>query len=246
VIFYVGLHQPSDGFKVGRPSMFSVNRLRKRRSPHISCRWVLDSGAFTQVALKGGYDSGPGEYAREIRRWAGVGQLVWAAAQDFMCEPFVLCRTGGTVASHQRMTIERYDELVACDTAGVPILPVLQGYYPDDYRRHLAAYGDRLRLGMPVGVGSVCKRNASVSEVAAVLRGIKRDRPDLLLHGFGLKRTALGSGEIRAHLASADSMAWSFCARKEGRSPNDWREAQRFHDDIAAWRRPPLPLFGGS
>lgn len=39
---------------------------------------------------------------------------------------------------------------------------------------------------------------------------------------------------VREFLYSADSMAWSFAARKQGRSANDWREAARFADVVNA------------
>jgi len=64
-----------------------------------------------------------------------------------------------------------------------------------------------------VGVGSVCKRNARPDEVADILAAIKSKRPDLRLHGFGLKLTALESREVRELLYSSDSMAWSFPIR---------------------------------
>jgi hypothetical protein len=64
--------------------------------------------------------------------------------------------------------------------------------------------------------------------IEEVLMAIKRERPDLLLHGFGVKVTALRSGLIRSLLHTADSMAWSFQARKQGRNANDWREAAAF------------------
>jgi hypothetical protein len=243
VRFFVGLHQPSDARRVDRPCMVSVNRLRDRRAPWFEGEWVMDSGAFTAVAKNGGYDRPPADYAREVRRWADT-LLVWAASQDFMCEPFVLARTGLTVAEHQRLTVERYDALLDCDTGDVPILPVLQGYWPEDYRRHVAMYGERLKACAWVGVGSVCKRNSADWEVARVLQEIKRERPDLRLHGFGLKRTALASGWVRHMLYSADSMAWSCAARLQGRNGNDWREARAFADALGGWTPASLPLFG--
>lgn len=133
---------------------------------------------------------------------------------------------------HQRLTIERYDALIAEDT-GVYIMPVLQGYSPAEYRSHIRQYGDRLKPGMWVGVGSVCKRNSNIMAIWMVLDAIKSDRPDLLLHGFGLKKTSLQETIIRDLLHTADSMAWSFAARKEGRNANDWREAKAFIQDIA-------------
>jgi hypothetical protein len=107
-------------------------------------------------------------------------------------------------------------------------MPVLQGYDPADYVSHIRQYGDRLARGAWVGVGSVCKRNGNKAAIEAVLWTIKKERPDLRLHGFGLKSTALGSSLVARLLHSADSMAWSFAARMTGRNGNDWREAARW------------------
>lgn len=127
----------------------------------------------------------------------------------------------------ERLTIERYDAIRAALDPSLPLMPVLQGALPEHYVDHLRTYGDRLTFGMWVGVGSVCKRNGYPHEIAAVLRAIKADSPDLRLHGFGCKLTALSSAEVRAALHSADSLAWSYAARKQGRNPNDWRECGR-------------------
>ena len=229
--FFIGLHQPSDA-KNFTASMVSVNRLKARKSAFQVGDWMMDSGAFTTIHTHGGYPEGVEVYAAHIRRWATNGNLLCAVAQDYMCEPFMVAKTGLTVAEHQRLTIERYDALLACDTAGVYIMPVLQGYTPQDYVTHLEAYGDRLAYGAWVGVGSVCKRNGDARAIEAVLCAIKAKRPDLRLHGFGLKTTALRSGLVRQCLHTADSMAWSFAARKSGRNANDWREARNFLSGI--------------
>jgi hypothetical protein len=232
--FFTGIHQPSDARRVPRP-FISVNRLRPRRAMlklAPDAEWILDSGAFTMLALHGSYLDTPEDYAREIRRWAGSGRLLAAVSQDYMCEPFMLERTGLTLLDHQLLTLTRYDRLRACDTGGVYVLPVLQGYAPEDYAAHVWMYGDRLPPGAWVGVGSVCKRNGSPGVVAAVLSAIRRERHDLRLHGFGLKLTALASLAVREQLTSADSMAWSYAARREGRNANDWREACAYADRV--------------
>jgi hypothetical protein len=76
----------------------------------------------------------------------------------------------------------------------VYILPVLQGYQPTEYVAHLHQYGDRLGAGMWVGVGSVCKRNSKPEQIEAIVSAIKQERPDLRLHLFGIKLTALKNG----------------------------------------------------
>jgi hypothetical protein len=235
--FFVGLHQPSDA-KHFDAAFISVNRLRTRKGPFQVGDWIMDSGAFTEVTTHGRYRHSVAEYASEIKRWATNGNLLAAVAQDYMCEPFVVAKTGLSVAEHQRMTIQRYDDLLACDVGGVYIMPVLQGFQPSEYVDHVRAYGDRLTHGHWVGVGSVCKRNGDPRSIERVLSAIKFERPDLRLHGFGLKTTALSSGLVRALLHTADSMAWSFAARRQGRNANDWREAQRWSDRIAGYAAP--------
>lgn len=229
--FFVGLHQVSDAQHFNA-AFISVNRLRGRKSHFKVQDWIMDSGAFTEVVRHGGYRFPVSEYASHIKRFASCGNLLAAVAQDFMCEAFVLEQTGKTIQEHQTMTVERYDALLAEDTNGVYIMPVLQGYDPSDYVHHLRMYGKRLKPGMWVGVGSVCKRNSNPKSIEAVLLAIHQERPDLRLHGFGVKTTGLGSSIVSSLLDTADSMAWSFGARIAGRNGNDWREAERFRQVI--------------
>jgi hypothetical protein len=211
--FYVGIHMPSKADKVDN-AFVSVNVLRKRKSGFPVQNWIMDSGAFTTIAKHGCYPEPVSVYADQIRRWKGNGNLVAAVSQDYMCEDHMLTKTGMNVRQHQALTIERYDQLIAEDT-GVYIMPVLQGYTPSSYVDHVRMYGQRLAYGAYVGVGSVCKRNSSPSSIVQVLKAIKEERPDLRLHGFGIKTTALSWQEVRDNLESADSMAWSFAARME-------------------------------
>ncbi len=228
--FFIGLHQPSDA-KHFDAAFVSVNRLRKRKGSFVVNDWIMDSGAFSTIAMHGGYPAPVDEYATQIRRWKSNGNLLAAVAQDYMCEPAMLAKTGMTVAEHQRLTLERYDALLRCET-GCCILPVLQGYEPNEYVSHIRQYGARLTPGMWVGVGSICKRNASPCLILDVLITIKTERHDLRLHGFGLKTTALANGTIRALLETADSMAWSFAARRNGTGANNWRNAIQFQRAI--------------
>lgn len=244
--FYLGVHQPRLARRFDR-CMLSVNALRGRRSDFAVGAWLLDSGAFTKVARDGGYSEPVEVYAEQINRWARCGELVAAVSEDFMCEPFVLDITGMTVAQHQFLTIERYDALSSLVT-GTYLMPVIQGCHPNDYTAHVASYGPRLGRGAWVGVGSICKRNADPAAIVAVLEAIKGVRADLRLHGFGIKVTALNHPRVRHLLSSADSMAWSFAARKAGRDANDWREAERFRQRVeAVAARPGQPgLFDGT
>lgn len=241
VHFFVGLHQPAHA-KHFELACISIKRLWKRRKPVACGKVLIDSGAFTELFLHGHYRHGVETYAAELHRLhvGGVIEIAAAVAQDYMCEPFILAKTGLDIAAHQRLTIERYDALlVELDRlfggkCPFHVMPVLQGFAPADYAHHVDIYGDRLTPGMWVGVGSVCKRQGDPAAVIRVLQAISWRRSDLLLHGFGVKKTSLLHSGIRALLTTADSMAWSFAARKQGRDANDWREAHRFAKIIEA------------
>ncbi len=135
----------------------------------------------------------------------------FAAPRDWMCEPHMLDRTGKTIADHQVLTIESYANLVAI-APSVPWLPVLQGWHADDYRSHAeqyAAAGFDLRAAPRVGVGSVCRRQGT-REGAAIVHAVAD--LGIRVHAFGVKVDGLRLFGDR--IASADSMAWSFIARR--------------------------------
>jgi hypothetical protein len=220
----------------------------------------MDSGAFSEVASHGRYTASVDEYAAHVIRWSRCGKLLAAVAQDFMCEPHVQVRVSGPSAAsprpdlnastravgyHIAFSVDRYVKLLRAFGFRPPvhIMPVLQGWEPRDYVHAISQYGPHcLPSGAWVGVGSVCRRNGLVTEVEAILVVIYRARPDLRLHGFGLKLTALRSGVVSRLLYSCDSMAWSHQARNEGRNSNDWREAKAYVEKVAAIKPGP-PVF---
>jgi hypothetical protein len=229
-LFFIGCPSPAKAQHFER-CMISINALRKRQSDFAVNDWILDSGAFSELSRFGSYRHSVEEYAREVSRWSRCSNLLAAVSQDYMCESFILEKTGLSIAEHQRLTIERYDALRPL--VSVYLMPVLQGFRISDYLTHLDAYGDRLAPGAWVGVGSVCRRNARPDEVADILRSIKNKRPDLRLHGFGLKLTALESSEVRESLYSSDSMAWSYPSRF-GKGDDSLETADNYLEKVRA------------
>ena len=225
-IFYTGIHHPAMAHGLERV-MLSLNVLEHRQRDFEAGRWILDSGAFTRTGRGAGHLP-VAEYAGHVRRWAGCGDLEAAVCQDYMCEPFVLEATGLTVWQHQELTTRNYLALrdLAPDTH---IMPVLQGWDPEDYARHTRAMSPHLEEGAWTGVGSVCQRQGRPAAISAVLTAILRERPDLRLHGFGVKKTALQRADISERLHSADSMAWSYAGRyQDPRQNNSLRYAREW------------------
>lgn len=92
-LFFIGCAKPSQA-KNFEHCMISINALRSRQSDFEVGDWILDSGAFTEISRFGHYRSSVASYAEQIQRWARCGNLLVAVAQDWMCEPFILERTG--------------------------------------------------------------------------------------------------------------------------------------------------------
>jgi hypothetical protein len=211
--FHLGTHEPSWLARVDVPLFVSRRRLaRLKRLPRAKGPWSLDSGGFSELSLYGRWRTLATEYASEVRRWRDeVGNLQWAASMDWMCEPFILEKTGLTVAEHQRQTVANY-LLLRQLAPDLPWVPVLQGWLHEDYCRHV---GDFKRAGVDlaalplVGLGSVCRRQDTgmVEQLIRQLHG-----QGIRLHGFGFKQKGLD--RVSPWLASADSLAWSFQARK--------------------------------
>jgi hypothetical protein len=210
--FYLGAHEPAWLARVRFPLCISHRRLcRYRHLPTARCAWALDSGAFSELSMHGRWILSPEGYVAAVRRYREhIGHLVWAAPQDWMCEPIIVAKTGLSVAEHQRRTVENVVRLrqLAPD---LPIIPVVQGWRVGDYLRcvdRYAAAGIDLVREPLVGVGSVCRRQAT-AEIAGIVEALYAR--GLRLHGFGVK--ADGLRRYGHCLVSADSMAWSFRGR---------------------------------
>jgi len=212
--FWLGTHQAHWLRSVSVPLFISRRRLvRYQTMPVASTEWALDSGGFTELSMFGGWQTTASTYASDVRRYQSeIGNLAWAAPQDWMCEPFIVQKTGLTVHEHQRRTVGNFVDL---RSAQVPVIPVVQGYTLADYARCLDLY-DRAGVKLPdeplVGLGSVCRRQATdeIGQVCQLMHNAGVTR----LHGFGCK-----AGAIRRYghlLTSADSMAWSFGGRRDG------------------------------
>lgn len=215
LFFYLGTHRPSWLWSVCDVRLFVSHRtLRERRTrfPRATTPWALDSGGFTELSIHGQWKTSVQEYVDAVHRYDDeLGCMEWAAPQDWMCEPFILAKTGLTVREHQARTIANF--LTLTDLApDLGFMPVLQGWTIDDYHRHAddyAAAGVDLTASPLVGVGSVCRRQAT-GEIGAIF-GTLRAR-GLQLHGFGVK--AAGLRGYADSLLSADSLAWSLGARR--------------------------------
>lgn len=216
--FYLGTHEVSWLSKTDVPLFISRRRLAKRKSlPRAIGPWALDSGGFTEVAMYGGWTLSARSYADEVRRYRDeIGRMEWAAPQDWMVEPWVTDKTGLSVEEHQFRTVENLLEL-RCIAPDLPWVPVLQGWTLGQYEacaQMYAGYGIDLRKEPLVGIGSVCRRQQTQGGREVVERFASQG---IRLHAFGLKMGGLR--EVGYLLASSDSLAWSYAARRREALP---------------------------
>lgn len=216
--FWLGTHKPAWLERLDVPLFISHRRLREYTTlPRARAAWALDSGGFSELDESGRWTITPAAYVDAVRlyEWE-IGNLQWAAPQDWMCEPKVRNRTGLTVRDHQERTVANFLELLSLAPT-LPFVPVLQGWSLGDYHRCVEMY-DRAGVDLLdeplVGLGSVCRRQAT-SEIGTIVESLAA--LGLRLHGFGVK--VGGLSRYASHLESADSMAWSRAARWEEPMP---------------------------
>ena len=232
MLFYLGVHRPQWLAEAGVPLFLSYATMKTVKAlPRAIDRWALDSGAWSQMA-KGGWDVTAKTYAAAIHRFKSeVGNLDWAAPQDWLCDPDSLAATGKTVAEHQRLTLENYLDL---RSLGAPVIPVLQGWSHGEYLDHAEAYakaGVDLQKAPIVGLGSIKTRQTG-TRVALTITRLKMDA-GFRLHGFGMSLAGL-ERLAASGLASADSSAWSAGARyrRETGGPNALSAALAWHQQV--------------
>lgn len=211
--FWLGTHRPNWLGLVDVPLMVTVRSLKNRRTfPRARASWWQDSNGFTELSMYGAYQTSPSDYVAQTRRHQQeIGNLAYVSPQDWMCEPIVLQKTGLTIAQHQSNTIISYLDLMEM-APDIPWVPVLQGWRGADYMRHVEQYavaGVDLQKEPLIGVGTVCRRQRS-QEGLDLFRLLSWY--GLRLHGFGVKQSGLQKGAV--YLRSADSLAWSYRARR--------------------------------
>lgn len=214
--------------------MISINRLLKRKSNFLVNSWILDSGSFTRISSKKGHLSTK-KYSKYCERWAKNGVLEAVVTQDYPCDPESLIATGLDIPNHQSLTIHRYKKLLSLVNENIYVMPVLQGWSSSDYVNHLYDYGDYIKPNSWVGVGTLCSRSKSINCVKNILLSLKKERPDINLHGFGVKKYCLQDEEIKNALFSADSSAHSFGKGKYSKMSdlrNDPQNALNYYKSI--------------
>lgn len=170
----------------------------------------------------GDYRYSPAEYVDWLDRWSPN----WAATMDYCCEPDI----NGIVRERQdRTTIMALRFWAEYRDVPWPWVPTIQGWEPEDYRRHAREMSPLIRemqahyqpaSGWRVGVGTLCRR-ASTGQIRDVVSAVREELPGVPLHLWGLKLGAIQAG-LPDGVASVDSAAWNGLF---GSAREEWRQS---------------------
>jgi len=194
--------------------------------------WILDSGGFSFLKKFGRYPMSEASYLKHALS-LNANLIV---SMDWMCEPNVIKKTGLSVKKHIENTVsslrtilnlaDRIPEVrlmsASSPESSFGIIGVIQGWSIEDYLCCIDLLREQDLILPYMGVGSLCRRN-SEKQIIRILRTIKRELPNIKLHGFGVKTSVLKYPEARELLFSLDSAAWGhYCynvSGKEAKAP---------------------------
>lgn len=171
---------------------------------------AIDSAGFVAMARYWHYPWSLDRYVDFVAR----ARPTWWAAPDYCCEPEI-ARDRAEVLDRVARTAEKlhWANAVAADRGVPPPMPVIQGWFPDDYLRCAERMTDLPDL---VGIGSVCRRDlGGTAGVVSVLSRLDAELPrHVRFHLFGVKGAAIRALAGHPRIASIDSAAWDFNARR--------------------------------
>lgn len=220
------------GLQTGLPLLFSANAFARVNRDKEFVGFKLDAAAALPSTLDAALDSAgfTASVAYPDYRWEPEQYLdlvaarpwTWAACPDYCVEPQVAAD-----AAIRRLRIEatatmfhRAANAAARRGIAVPLLPVLQGWYVDEYVWCAEQMFGSSAENWPrlVGLGSVCRRQLrGPAGVLSIVQALDEIMPQgVQLHLFGVKSGALAAlAPLARRVASSDSMAWDYSLRRQ-------------------------------
>ena len=181
-----------------------------------SCDWMCEEYVVASVALEERIITyNKHKYRLLIKKLIAKGRKLTAEsirdAKVKACLPLNPGLWQARILVHQRRTVASYIDLMQA-APEIQWLPVIQGYSLHDYMQCVELYyeaGICLHALPLVGLGSICRRQHT-KEAERIIREISI--LGIKLHAFGFKQKGLE--QVSDALASADSLAWSYQARR--------------------------------
>lgn len=212
-VMYYGVDQPTNTTEAysDRKAMLSAGMVWKsigdlRFTVPETAELFIDSGGF-QVTSS--WDLEYPYTVRELFDWAESVDADLVALPDFACEPEL---HESSVEKRIELTIEHHAEAMAVyedgDYSFTPV-PVLQGYYADQYAYCVDRFKNEGLIQDYMAVGTVCKRD-SIDAIHEVMTTIQSELPDVGFHMFGMTLNAWKDRRMWGRFKSADTSAWNW------------------------------------
>ncbi|MBN3761315.1 hypothetical protein [Burkholderia sp. Ac-20365] len=185
----------------------------------------------------------------------------WASQPDLCCEPEATgsdeevdfrIRATGTLLFGCLQVLYDWQEQLCKDTPACvvqdmlrPVVPVIQGWTRTQYLRSLELMLEVWGYWEPwvappalIGIGSVCRRDVHHPEhgLLAILTALERHLPKgMKVHLFGVKGAAIEYVRMFDFVASYDSMAWDFSARKKAHQQGISNNMMHRSNEMTRW-----------
>lgn len=177
---------------------------------------TVDSSGYVAQVLRGGYEWSPESYVGDLCTHPAISRF---AAMDLAVEPEI-ARDRETRRERIARTVGYfYACLSAARAHGIShkLMPVLQGWEPEDYLRCADEILPAVPDGTVIGIGSTCRRAMNgPAGVLAILDQLDRHLPrGIRFHLFGVKSNAAeAAAALGGRVASIDSQAYGVRARQ--------------------------------
>jgi len=191
------------------PNVFISYATRSNKPWHGIENLAIDSGGYEIMKKEGEYKTSNEEYLSFVETYNPDVFVL----RDYYCEPEILENHGRSVIDHLEMTTEKHKEMIELlpsYTINSEVMPVIQGWKPEQYLKHIDMMSDANVLDWSdyVGIGSLCRRGQN-RRIAKIIRKVKSKLPDKRLHGFGVKVGVFSDFPDTVELLdSADSLAY--------------------------------------
>jgi len=196
---------------------------RRKRFPKKSGLRFLDCGGFTMLNKHGEYPFTTVNFMNLV----AFLRPDYYVPLDYPCEPGI-SRNLGLMTNEQRIkkTVKNAAEMVQWEThVKGQMVPVIQGYTLDEYKRCIDAHADAGTMREYMAVGSMCRR-LSNDELHNLITGIAQYAEGVRLHFFGLKLSP-ALANLRELIYSQDSAVAMDAYDKKLRMARDGRRWPR-------------------
>jgi hypothetical protein len=171
-------------------------------------RVIVDSGGFQATTT---WDCDYPYTVREMFEWAAEVGADEVALPDYACEPALHATSPAERVTRTIRKHKRAHEVYRAESWPFEVLPVLQGWGPEEYRRCARQFECHGLVQQRMAVGTVCKRD-DPGKIGTVLDACEGVLGPKAWHLFGLTLDGWKDTRLWGRFATSDTAAWNYWA----------------------------------